>query len=293
MITLSLIVLLSSATFAASMSSSSNRVPTNAITGGGTHETSTKYMLYESIIQSTPAGSSESSSFRMGMGHMYTLIGITTPPGPVGAPTIEVIINGKKFVTGDIVPPNKDNIINLVVHTATWISTCEAFVDGSKITIALLGYTPQQSTYIGTFLIIPHPWLQTHTLTFFASDEAGNSDIVTMETKVLAGGIQVVGVPLNYPNPFKPLSGGSDSKTIIQYILSDEAPITIIMYDITGQEIRKWGIPSGTPGARAGVNQIEWDGRSIFGEVVGNGMYVYKIISGDKAIGTGKLVVMD
>ena len=43
----------------------------------------------------------------------------------------------------------------------------------------------------------------------------------------------------------------------------------------------------------AGLNQVTWNGESMGNDVVGNGMYLYKIISGNEVIGTGKLVIFD
>jgi flagellar hook assembly protein FlgD len=86
------------------------------------------------------------------------------------------------------------------------------------------------------------------------------------------------------------MSGGS---TTIQYTLSTDATITIIIYDITGHEVKRMKFRSGTAGGKGGTNQVNWNGISLGGEVVGNGMYLYKIISGDKVIGSGKLVIFD
>jgi len=112
---------------------------------------------------------------------------------------------------------------------------------------------------------------------------------------VMSGTVQMIGPAYNFPNPFKPLTGrtADDRKTRISYSLNVNATVTILIYDITGHEVHRRTYHSGVEGGRAGVNQIEWDGHDVFGEVVGNGMFVYKIISGNKVIGTGKLVVLD
>ena len=85
----------------------------------------------------------------------------------------------------------------------------------------------------------------------------------------------------------------SGQTTMIQYTLTSDAPVILVIYDITGHEIKRFVFASGENGGRANVNNVVWDGRSIFGDVAGNGMYVYKIISKGKLIGTGKLVVYD
>jgi hypothetical protein len=67
----------------------------------------------------------------------------------------------------------------------------------------------------------------------------------------------------------------------------------VILYDITGHEVKRMKFGAGTQGGNAGTNQISWNGKSMGNEVVGNGMYFYKIISGDQVIGSGKMVVFE
>ena len=86
------------------------------------------------------------------------------------------------------------------------------------------------------------------------------------------------------------MSGGTTS---ILYTLSTDAAITIIIYDITGHEVKRIKRGAGTNGGRGGTNQADWDGRSLGRDFAGNGMYLYKIISGNEVIGSGKLVVFE
>ena len=224
----------------------------------------------------------------LGVGTSAAFTITSSLPPSTGTITIEVTVNGRRFLDGDIVPPNKPNDIRVRVTAIYTVSSVEVLVDGTKIQlIGPMGLPPE---WWSVFTIIPHPWQQQHFLTISVRDIYGNSNIVTLETKVLAGGVQVVGMPMSFPNLFKPLSGGT---ALIQYTLSDDAPVVVIMYDITGQEVKRWEFTPGGNGGKAGINQIEWDGRSMFGEVVGNGMYVYKIISGNRTIATSKLVVLD
>lgn len=110
------------------------------------------------------------------------------------------------------------------------------------------------------------------------------------KVKVMGERVQVVGSAIAYPSPFRPLRG--DIATI-SYTLSTNASVTILMYDISGQAILTRKFSSGFPGGKAGYNQFNWNGKADYGKVVGNGIYVFKIVSGGRAIGTGKVVVMD
>jgi len=87
----------------------------------------------------------------------------------------------------------------------------------------------------------------------------------------------------NYPNPFR---AGSES-TKICYVLTQDAPVTIRVYDLLGSLV--WsaemaaggrggtGAPAGTPW------EIPWDGRNERGELVRNGVYLCKIEAGSQS----------
>ena len=110
------------------------------------------------------------------------------------------------------------------------------------------------------------------------------------KVKVMGEKVELVGPTLAYPTPFKPLSGNIAT---VSYTLSTNANVSVYMYDISGQLLLTKKFSSGTAGGRAGYNQFTWNGRSDFGRIVGNGIYIYKIITSGRSIGTGKIVVMD
>lgn len=74
----------------------------------------------------------------------------------------------------------------------------------------------------------------------------------------------------NYPNPFNP-------ETTIIYGLPTSADVSLIIYNILGQEVKRL-VSAKKP---AGYYKIIWDGRNNFGIKVGSGMYVYRITAGD------------
>jgi hypothetical protein len=73
----------------------------------------------------------------------------------------------------------------------------------------------------------------------------------------------------NYPNPF-------NSATSIQFTVAENGHATLIIYDITGQEIRKLIDSS----VASGDHQAIWDGTNNFGEKVTSGIYYYRLESG-------------
>ena len=77
----------------------------------------------------------------------------------------------------------------------------------------------------------------------------------------------------NYPNPFNP-------ETWIPYRLSQPSSVTIVVYDATGQQIRRIDIGVQPVGDYTRKNHaIYWDGQNDFGEQVASGVYFYELIT--------------
>ena len=74
----------------------------------------------------------------------------------------------------------------------------------------------------------------------------------------------------NFPNPFNPT-------TNIKYDLSEDALVTIKIFDIMGRNIRTLvNIKQA-----AGYHSIRWDATNDFGEPISAGMYIYTIQAGE------------
>ena len=74
----------------------------------------------------------------------------------------------------------------------------------------------------------------------------------------------------NFPNPFNP-------ETTINFELSEEAVVTLTVYDLTGQIVRTL---VGGQFMTAGNHQSVWDGRNEVGVRVGSGVYLYRLKAG-------------
>ena len=70
----------------------------------------------------------------------------------------------------------------------------------------------------------------------------------------------------NYPNPFNP-------STVIDYALPKDVHVTLIVYNILGQEV----VTLVDEFQTAGYKSIIWDGRNAAGESVGTGLYLYRM----------------
>lgn len=79
----------------------------------------------------------------------------------------------------------------------------------------------------------------------------------------------------NYPNPFNP-------STSIEYALPQEAEVSLVIYDILGQAVRRLVVDQRQA---AGFYRLAWDGRNGAGRAVGSGVYFYRLrvrgVSGD------------
>lgn len=81
-----------------------------------------------------------------------------------------------------------------------------------------------------------------------------------------------------YPSPFKP----PHQSVTVQYYLASAGNVSIAIYDLLGNLVKTWEIPSGSPGAQSGINQLPWDGRNGQGDVVANGGYVVMVNTTDR-----------
>jgi len=221
------------------------------------------------------------------------------------APTIvKVMINNRTFKSGDLISskPNLTAIVSGDIDTSyRYVCVDPLSLNPMVLPVSDITFEPAPGMPAGTWLLkavfsipIPAEPVNAHTIRIVVKSMSGAQAIWDGDVAVLSGAVQVVGAVYNYPNPFKPLSADpSMNSTMIQYNLSVDAPVMVVIYDISGHEMQRIVSPSGANGGRAGVNSVSWRGKNLFEEVVGNGMYIYKIISGGRVIGTGKLVVLD
>jgi hypothetical protein len=119
-------------------------------------------------------------------------------------------------------------------------------------------------------------------LRFGLHGEAGEVNFVLREAYVASSGQAVRAVAqlgsaqlrpqafalyANYPNPFNP-------STSIEYALPRESEVSLVIYDILGQQVRALvlGQKQG-----AGFYRLAWDGRNSAGRAVASGVYFYRL----------------
>ena len=89
----------------------------------------------------------------------------------------------------------------------------------------------------------------------------------------------------NYPNPFNP-------ETWIPYQLAESADVTLTIYDMNGQLIRRLALghqPAGMYQNRS--RAVYWDGRNQLGESVASGLYFYTLTA-DEFSATRKMLIL-
>lgn len=74
----------------------------------------------------------------------------------------------------------------------------------------------------------------------------------------------------NLPNPFNP-------STTIKYQLPNSGDISLVIYNLLGQQIRTLVKES----MDAGFHSVVWDGKNELGHQVASGVYIYRLHTGD------------
>ncbi len=89
----------------------------------------------------------------------------------------------------------------------------------------------------------------------------------------------------NYPNPFNP-------DTWIPFQLSESAEVSVIIYNINGQMIRRLDLGNRLPGYYIDKSKAAyWDGNNEYGERVSSGVYFYELRAG-KNVSVKKMIVI-
>lgn len=91
------------------------------------------------------------------------------------------------------------------------------------------------------------------------------------------------------PSPFNP---AVHEKINFEYILPEDMSLELFIFDIGGQVVYKKQFASGQQGGKKGLNQVDWNGRSVLDEGIVNGIYVYTLMSNGKMLSKEKFVVM-
>jgi hypothetical protein len=90
------------------------------------------------------------------------------------------------------------------------------------------------------------------------------------------------------PNPYNP---NTDTGRF-WYWLTTDADTSIYLIDLSGSVVWKQTYNAGINGGKKDENNIVYDGKTSWGDQLGQGVYIYKIVQGGKSIGGGKIAVI-
>ena len=120
-----------------------------------------------------------------------------------------------------------------------------------------------------------------YTITVTATDASGNTATSTKTVTVAHDkgksskpvaeepAPEAFGLEQSYPNPFNPA-------TTIRYALPEAANVSLVVYNLLGQQVRT--LVSGAQGP--GYHSVVWDGRDEAGRVAATGVYIYRLQAG-------------
>ena len=275
-IILILFLLLQGAAFAATAESTSYRLTLIiADAGGGTTESSSYVMLgkirdYAPNYPSVPI----SLSYRLNEGFLRSIF-----YGPILGPFLTSVSPNYGYNDGSVfVTISGGNF------RQTGTTTVELRLTGETTIVATGVSVPNTSTITCTLDLSgarPDFW----TL-YVNNDGYENSLVGAFEVKPAP--LKIIGPVYNYPNPFNP----DDGPTIIKYKLTQDASITVNLYNIRGERIYSKKYYAGSEGGKQGDNAVEWFGRNVFDAVVPNGVYVCQIVGGGKTLAIVRIAVL-
>ena len=168
------------------------------------------------------------------------------------------------------------------------ITTTYNIVNNSNIVTYING---QASINLGLLNLDPG----SYSIRLYCEDTSNNSSVTQFNVNLsnVSTTLSIIGPegsgssPLNYPNPFNPLTG---STRIAFQITKAVDSVEVNIYSISGDLIR-----SLIGATQPGYQTVEWNGRDESNNIVPNGIYLYRIIvtSGSETIlGKGKIAVL-
>ena len=123
------------------------------------------------------------------------------------------------------------------------------------------------------------------TVTDSSSESYSTTSKINIESKA---GIELIGGLIPGPNPFNPHAGSQKIYYEIGSLPVGGVDLDICIYDLTGKLIWKKSKHSDAPGI---VDDVYWDGKTVFGETVSTGVYPCILISDKKMVAKTKIAV--
>lgn len=200
-------------------------------------------------------------------------------------PTINLFMNDESFVSGGITNESPTLLAKLQdengINTASGIGhDIIAILDGDETNPFKLNdyYQTEVDSYQQGMVSYPFRDLEPglHTLTLKAWDVYNNSSTAEIQFVVYdENEVLVIDNVLNYPNPFV-----NYTEFWFNHNSSEPLDVSVQIFTVSGKLVRTLnGQTTGGAKSTSSVSRdIVWDGRDDFGEKIGKGVYVYKLI---------------
>lgn len=210
------------------------------------------------------------------------------------APTLTVKYKNNEVITaGAILDPTV--VVNVEAYDASGITTDdikiyfnEVEVNSSEISSFATAGESVSSLSV-TYTAAEALTEGTYTLKVTATDIHGKMTEEIISGIQIYDSIRVLDTPMNYPNPVGDLLNGGT--TTIHYTLSQDTDVQIKIYTMTGELVHNEFCYAGAEGGQAGENNVAWDGKTAYGTTIGNGVYLFMIVSDGKLLAQGEIAV--
>ncbi|TXG35887.1 type IX secretion system sortase PorU [Seonamhaeicola maritimus] len=200
-------------------------------------------------------------------------------------PVISLYMNDENFVSGGIT--NEAPTLLAKLEDANGINTASgighdivAIIDGDETNPIILNdyYQTEVDDYQKGVVSFPFRDLEPglHTLTLKAWDVYNNSSIAEIQFVVHDKDQElVINNVLNYPNPFV-----NYTEFWFNHNSSEPLDVSIQIFTVSGKLVRTLnGQTSGGIKSTSSLSRdLVWDGRDDFGDKIGKGVYIYKLI---------------
>ena len=115
--------------------------------------------------------------------------------------------------------------------------------------------------------------------------------IMSVILSIVIASAAIAGEVLINPDPFDPARGS----TRISYNLEKASDIAIYIFGPEGRLLMKKDCNAGSKGGQEGLNQVEWSGKSEYGDTAASGNYMVRVVEMDdmKVIGSSHLSVAE
>ncbi|RMF59192.1 MAG: T9SS C-terminal target domain-containing protein, partial [Calditrichaeota bacterium] len=223
-----------------------------------------------------------SEDTRDAVGYVDTLLflGSTTAVNDVEGPQIDFTFEGQPdFFDGDFVPQQPNLVVRLEDQSGINLTgevghRIELIIDGRIKKDVTEFFVYDENSYQSGELRYTLPALSSgqHQLIISAWDNLNNYSEARINFNTASASELTLAQVVNYPNPF------SDNTYFTFQFQSPNgsAEVTIKIYTVNGRLIREL-----ESFAQPGFNKVFWDGTDRDGNLVANGVYLYKIVVDD------------